>query len=99
VLEQLYRPLADVPWDILHKVNRNAANSYRFRQLKSRGVLIRAQDAPRYEHFADMGWGGLFKGGLEIIDVPGDHMSLLDDTHIVGLSQALQKCLARLIKY
>jgi thioesterase domain-containing protein len=94
---QLYRPFATVPWEILQRVYAKASDSYRGRQLKSFGILFRAQETDRYEHFADMGWGGLFSEGLEIITTPGDHMSLLEDANIDHLSHALQECLARLV--
>ncbi len=94
---QLYRPFATVPWEILQRVYAKASHSYQGRQLKSFGILFRAQETDRYEHFADMGWGGLFSEGLEIITTPGDHMSLFEDANIDHLSHALQECLARLV--
>ena len=94
---QLYRPFAAVPWEILHRILVKASHSYRGRQLKSFGILFRAQETDRHEHFADMGWGGLFSEGLEIINTPGDHMSLLEDANIDHLSQALREHLARLV--
>jgi amino acid adenylation domain-containing protein len=94
---QLYRPFATVPWEILHKVYIKASHSYRGRQLKSFGILFRAQESDRSQHFADIGWGGLFSEGLEIITTPGDHLSLLEDANIDHLSRALQECLARLV--
>jgi thioesterase domain-containing protein len=93
---QLYRPFATVPWEILQKVYAKASHSYRGRKLKSSGILFRAKETDRYEHFADMGWGGLFSERLEIITTPGDHMSLFEDANIDHLSQALEECLARL---
>jgi len=92
---QLYRPFATVPWEILQRVYAKASHSYRGRQLKSFGILFRAQETDRYEHFADMGWGGLFSEGLEIITTPGDHMTLFEDSNIDHLSRALQECLYR----
>jgi amino acid adenylation domain-containing protein len=94
---QLYRPFAAVPWEILHRILAKASHSYRGRQLKSVGILFRAKETDRHEHFADMGWGGLFSEGLEIINTPGDHMSLLEDANLDHLSDALQECLARLV--
>ena len=93
---QLYRPFAAVPWEILRKILAKASHSYRGRQLKSLGILFRAQATDRHEHFADMGWGGLFSEGLEIITTPGDHMSLLEDANLDHLCQVLQERLARL---
>jgi thioesterase domain-containing protein len=97
VREQLYRPFAAVPWEILHRIITKASHSYRGRPLESVGILFRAQETDRHEHFADMGWGGLFSEGLEIINTPGDHMSLLEDANLDHLAQALQKRLARLV--
>jgi amino acid adenylation domain-containing protein len=94
---QLYRPFATVPWEVLQRVYAKASHSYRGRQLKSFGILFRAQETDRYAHFADMGWGGLFSEGLEIITTPGDHMSLFEDANVDHLSQELQECLARLV--
>jgi amino acid adenylation domain-containing protein len=94
---QLYRPFATVPWEILHRIYVKASHSYRGRPLESFGILFRAQESDLYEHFADLGWGGLFSEGLEIITTPGDHMSLLEDANIDHLSQALQGHLAQLI--
>ena len=94
---QLYRPFATVPWEILQRVYAKASHSYRGRQLESFGILFRAQETDRYEHFADMGWGGLFNEGLEIITTPGDHMSLLEDANIDHLSHTLREFLARLV--
>ncbi|MGC1648068.1 MAG: amino acid adenylation domain-containing protein [Candidatus Sulfotelmatobacter sp.] len=94
---QLYRPFAAVPWEILHRILVKASHSYRGRQLKSVGILFRAQETDRHEHFADMGWGGLFSEGLEIVNTPGDHMSLLEDANLDHLSQVLRERLARLV--
>ncbi|HSZ63766.1 MAG TPA: amino acid adenylation domain-containing protein [Terriglobales bacterium] len=93
---RLYRPFATVPWEILHRVYVKASHSYRGRQLKAFGMLFRAQESDLYEHFADLGWGGSFSEGLEIITTPGDHMSLLEDANIDHLSQSLQGYLTRL---
>jgi thioesterase domain-containing protein len=94
---QLYRPFAAVPWEILHRILVKASHSYRGQQLKSFGILFRAKETDRHEHFADMGWGGLFSEGLEIINTPGDHMSLLEDANLDHLAQAFQERLARLV--
>jgi thioesterase domain-containing protein len=84
----------EVPWEIRQKFYAPTYKTYRPRPLDSYGVLIRAQASPNHSHHADMGWSGLFTEGLEIVDVPGAHGSMLT-THIFELSQALQKCLFR----
>jgi hypothetical protein len=60
-------------------------------------VLFRAR-----EHSASIlydpnkGWAGLPTGGLEIIDVPGDHNSMLkNDADVRVLAQEVNQCLAR----
>ena len=94
---ELHSQLTNVPWEIQQKINFSAFRSYRYRKLESLGVLIRAIDAHRYVHFENMGWDDLFARGLEKIDTPGDHDSLLELPQVLGLSQALKKCLSRLV--
>jgi thioesterase domain-containing protein len=42
---------------------------------------------------ADFGWGAYALGGVTIIDVPGDHLSMMHEPHVAVLAEQLQKCL------
>jgi thioesterase domain-containing protein len=41
------------------------------------------------------GWEGLATGGVEIIEVPGDHKTMLNEPHASALAARLRDCLAR----
>jgi thioesterase domain-containing protein len=41
------------------------------------------------------GWGPVVTGGIEVIDVPGDHNSLLEEPHVRSLAQSLRLSLDR----
>jgi thioesterase domain-containing protein/NRPS condensation-like uncharacterized protein len=40
-----------------------------------------------------LGWGELAAGGLDIVNVPGDHLGILKEPHVAILASRLQKCL------
>jgi thioesterase domain-containing protein/acyl carrier protein len=42
-----------------------------------------------------LGWGPLAIGGLEVYDVPGDHLGMLQDPHAPVLAGYLQDCIQR----
>ncbi|MFF2376610.1 amino acid adenylation domain-containing protein [Streptomyces xiamenensis] len=51
-------------------------------------LLLRAVDeGPQYG--PDLGWGELIKGSLEIVDVPGDHNSVMYPPHAAVAAQAI----------
>jgi surfactin family lipopeptide synthetase C len=41
----------------------------------------------------DFGWGAYALGGVTIIDVPGDHLSMMHEPHSAVLAGEIQKCL------
>ena len=81
------------------KVYRHVWRNYRPCQLDCRAVLFRSQRGglTRLHAIDDkLGWGGLFARGLEIVDSPGDHMSLLAAPHLHTLAQQIQEHLGRI---
>ena len=62
--------------------------------FRGRGVLLRSQAvvATCYDD-VDRGWTGLFEGGLDIHEVPGDHRTMLDDPNARQVADRLQQCL------
>jgi hypothetical protein len=90
------------PREIQDRIARSVRRYYRSRPLEARGVLVRAQEGPiarQNIRDATHGWGGLFKHGLEIVDISSDHNSLMTDSIALELSQVIQKCLARLVNH
>jgi thioesterase domain-containing protein len=56
-----------------------------------RVTLFRARTRPLFrEHGPDLGWGRLAGGGLEVVDVPGNHDTVLREPRVRTLAQALQ---------
>jgi amino acid adenylation domain-containing protein len=52
-------------------------------------VLFRAQDEVRSEAESDLGWAGLCSKGLEIVDIPGGHLTIFDEPNVQVLAAAL----------
>ena len=77
---------------------RNIRRNYRYRRLGSRAILFRCQDDLYSRHAIDgrMGWGRLFTRGIEIVETPGDHSSLLQDPHLKALAERIDYQLKQL---
>jgi hypothetical protein len=99
VPEDSIRKVDDVPEGILTKIRTNAWVRYPLLPLESRAVLFRAQEsggAYLYRVHADLGWGDRFNHGLRIVEVPGDHFTLLKDPQVSTLAQGIRDCLEEL---
>ena len=42
-----------------------------------------------------MGWGRLAAGGVEVHDMPGDHLSMLSEPNVRTVASTLRACLDR----
>jgi thioesterase domain-containing protein len=86
-----------VSWKLQVKIYRNAVRGYRPRRLESRGVLFRAKEPGPHPYVTDysFGWAGLFTRGLEIVDVPGTHHTLIQEPHIRTLARHFSAALER----
>jgi thioesterase domain-containing protein len=89
----------DVPTGVQIKIFHTVRDQYQCRPVDARGLLIRARD----DRFSQLsvadgthGWARFFKGGLEVIDVPGDHVSMLADSNISNLSDVIKTRLPQL---
>jgi thioesterase domain-containing protein len=89
-----------ITWPRIQYVYDTAMNSYRMSQLDCRGVLFRAES--RQDNTGSrsleshLGWDGLFRKGLEIVSVPGDHMSMLRQPHANALAREMSLILSRI---
>jgi amino acid adenylation domain-containing protein len=73
-----------------------ANRRYRAQPYGGRVVLFRAGVRSAADALsADMGWSRFAKGGVEIREVPGDHVDMLLKPQVVSLAQQLRECLAR----
>jgi amino acid adenylation domain-containing protein len=59
-----------------------------------RGVLLRSREPKAgYDDDPTRGWTGMFTGGLEIHEVPGDHLTMFHEGHIRDVAECLNECL------
>jgi amino acid adenylation domain-containing protein len=98
-LDEINRPIGDAPWEIWKRIYQNARKHYQLFSLESRAILFRAEHsdmAHLYPIHEDLGWGGLFGQGLQIMKVPGDHFTLLKEPEVLTLAQKFRECLGNL---
>ncbi|MGH7980789.1 MAG: thioesterase domain-containing protein, partial [Limisphaerales bacterium] len=89
----------DVPWEIVEMIYRSAKSNYRLLSLDTRAILFRSQHnfvAHLYPIHPHLGWKGLFLSGLQIVEVPGDHYSLLKDPQVMVLAGRISESLKAL---
>jgi thioesterase domain-containing protein len=88
-----------VHWETIERLYENAENCYRLRPLDCRGVLLRADpedDRPIRIFDGSLGWGNLFNSGLDIIQVTGDHFTMMwREPHIHTLAREMSLVLDR----
>jgi thioesterase domain-containing protein len=70
--------------------NWRAMQDYRPRPFAGRITLFKAMTASdKVEWPDDYGWTELAQGGLDIIPVPGQHLTLFDEGNVESLAAAL----------
>jgi thioesterase domain-containing protein len=85
-----------VTWPQIKYVYDTAISSYCMSQLDCGGVLFRAEskeDSASRSLERHLGWDGLFRKGLEIVPVPGDHLSMLGQPHAEALAHEISRVL------
>ena len=95
-LDTLGRPMY---WPLIERLYDNSLRSYRLRRLDCRGVLFRAdrmEDCPSAKADYSLGWADLFGKGLEIIQVTGDHYTMMrEHPHDQNLAREMSAALDR----
>jgi thioesterase domain-containing protein len=95
-LDTLGRPMH---WPLIERLYDNSLRSYKLRCLDCRGVLFRAdrsEDCPSANATIDLGWADLFGQGLEIVQVTGDHFTMMrDPPHDQALAHKMSQVLDR----
>ena len=95
-LDTLGRPMH---WPLIERLYANSLRSYRVRPLDCRGVLFRAdrsEDCPTVNVDYSLGWTGLFGKGLEIVQVTGDHITMMrEHPHDRNLARDMSDALER----
>jgi thioesterase domain-containing protein len=79
-------------WESFLKEHFASLRAYVPRPYPGRVALLRARTLPVSRlHEADMGWGRMAQGGVEITIVPGSHETILREPHVRLLADALRR--------
>lgn len=90
---------AEARWEAIDRIWRHALKRYRPRRAASRGILLWAHETwydPSQNYDGTLGWSRLFKGGTEIISVPGDHHSMWKEPQLAALCRSWKSALEKL---
>jgi len=77
-----FPPQEEIPWEIFLTIFKNARENYRGRRLDCEAVLFRVQDIEVLNVHPTLGWSGLFKRRLEIVDCSGEHDNILKEPNL-----------------
>jgi thioesterase domain-containing protein len=95
-LDTLGRPLH---WQLIERVYANSLRSYELHPLDCRGAVFRADradDCPGGDVDDSLGWGNLFRKGLQVVQVTGNHISMMrQPPHDHGLARDISDLLDR----
>ena len=78
-----------------YDINYVAVQNYKVRPYDGKLVLFRASYQGEEEGEYDLGWSSIFKQGVEIHDLPGDHERIFLEPNIDQLATSLRESLAR----
>ena len=74
------------------KTHEQAWRNYELRTYSGSITLFRTANQPAIvSQERDLGWGRLVEGGVEVVDVPGDHNSMLHEENVVALAADLKR--------
>ena len=93
-LDETGRPIT---WPRIKYVYDNAMKLYRMSRVDCCGVLFRAESAGDSASLSldlHLGWKGLFGKGLEVVSVPGSHLSMMQQPHASILAREISKTLS-----
>ena len=86
-----------VPWAIIERIYHQATIGHRLQVLASRGILLVSQDdwqSNAYRRLDDtLGTSQWFAEGVKVLNVPGDHVTVLDETRLGQLAQSFEHSL------
>ena len=77
--------------------NEEAARQYNIAGVyPGRAILFKAvESAILFGDDREMGWGEVVKGGIEIYDIPSDHLGMLKEPHVQLIGETLQAIVDR----
>jgi amino acid adenylation domain-containing protein len=80
------------------EANLQAAKNYQPQVYVGKATVFWSEYQSIYiDRYPDLGWGELVADGVESIDIPGEHLSLLSEPHVRVLAEKLKLCLERAV--
>jgi amino acid adenylation domain-containing protein len=90
-----------VPWTVIERIYRQAMRGYRPQPLSCRAKLLVSQEdwmAKAYRRMDHtLGAGRYFSGGVEVGEVPGNHVTILSENYLPELAEQFNRCLTALV--
>ncbi len=77
------------------RANQSAARGYRPRDYQGPVTLFKATDVPRQEVSKETGWREVALGGMEVVKVPGGHLTMMQEPCVQVLGQRLMETLKK----
>jgi thioesterase domain-containing protein len=78
-----------------HEINSVAARNYKVKPVSQKLTLFRAANQADSSIPSDNGWSPIFKGGVQIHEIPGDHWQVLSVPGIDVLAKSIHGCLSQ----
>jgi aspartate racemase len=86
-------------YSLIVEANQKLASDYALQVYPGKVTLFRASDqAVRYDQVSDLGWSAMAVGGVEIHQVPGDHLGMFQEPHVQMLAEKLRACIDKAIQ-
>ncbi len=76
-----------------YDINYVAIQNYELRPIDARLILFRASEQDHAQGSYELGWSGIFRGGVEVHDLTGDHERIFLEPNIEILASSLRACL------
>lgn len=86
-------------YSLIIEANDKLANDYTLQVYPGKVTLFRAIDQPvRYDQISDLGWSAMAVGGVEIHQVPGDHLGMFQEPCVQMLAEKLRACIDKALQ-
>jgi aspartate racemase len=86
-------------YSLIVQANNKLARAYTLQVYPGQVTLFRANDqAARYDQSSDLGWSAMALGGVDIHEVPGDHLGIFEEPHVQVLAEKLRTCIDKALQ-
>jgi len=75
-----------------------AWKDYQHKPYSGELLLFRSGENANHRDGDDLGWGRIMKGDIKIIDVPGDHISMIREPQVKDLASEINAILEKILK-